>query len=94
MMAIIRRWLLPLAALALATAPIGALSEPGADELAQNRQLWEQWKGDAAHLEQLRRDWKALRALSPERQARLRQLDRELHADEGARQARLRHVLD
>jgi hypothetical protein len=76
-----------------------AVSEPPAAEdpqavQEQNRRLLEKWRADPDHYARLKRDEKAFREMSPERQARLRQFDRDLHTEDSATQARLWAVLD
>src|SRR5436190_8918414 len=71
--------LLPLAA---------ALGEPAAapDEPERNTRRLEKWRADPAHYERLKRDLLAFKALPPEKQERLRQLDRELREHEHERE--------
>ena len=62
--------------------------------LEQNRFLLEKWRTDPDHFARLKRDYTAFRAGTPERQERLRKLDRDLHAEDPATQARLWKVLE
>jgi hypothetical protein len=62
--------------------------------LEQNRRLVEKWRADQDHFARLKRDHAAFLALPPERQARLRQLDHDLYAEDPATQARLLAVLE
>jgi hypothetical protein len=77
------------------SAPVLALSGPSADDLESNRRLLARWKEeDPAHYARLKNDLRAFRALPPERQAALRQLDRQLEQDDPAVRARLWQVMD
>src|SRR5215471_9009102 len=62
--------------------------------LEHNRRLLEKWRADPEHYGRLQRDYQAFLALPPERQARLRKFDRDLHAEDPAMQARLWTVLE
>ena len=62
--------------------------------LEHNRRLVEKWRADPVHFGRLQRDHAAFLALSPEKQARLRQLDHDFHAEDPATQARLMAVLE
>jgi hypothetical protein len=86
-------FLLLTAAAALA-APVLALPEPAADEARSNRQRLDRWRANPDHLARLKRDWKAFLALAPDRQEQMRQLDRDLHEEDSATQARLGRVMD
>src|SRR5579885_128116 len=88
-----------LAGLCLALAvPAFGLSEPAGEGTVpaaeQNRRLLEKWRADPEHYARLKRDLADFRALPPEQQARLRQLDRELHADDPSGQGQLLRVLE
>lgn len=80
--------------------PALALSEPPPAEdpqttLEKNRRLLEGWKQqEPGHYARLKRDHDAFRGLPADRQARMRQLDHDLHAEDPATQARLLRVLD
>jgi hypothetical protein len=76
------------------SAAVPALSGPSARELEQNRRLLARWKEDPAHYARLKADLQAFRALPPERQASLRQLDRELHEQDPVIRTQLWHVMD
>jgi hypothetical protein len=76
-----------------------AVSEAPAPEdpqkvLEHNRRLLEKWRGDPEHMARLQADYQAFLALPPERQARLRKLDKDLHAEDPAMQSRLWTVLE
>jgi len=78
-------------ALALSDSPAG---EDPQVLLEQNRRLLEKWRADPEHFARLKRDYAAFRALAPDRQERLRQLDHDLHAEDPATQARLLAALE
>jgi hypothetical protein len=71
-----------------------ALADTPNEDLEKNRQLLEKWRSDPAHINRLRQDLRAFLALPPEKQQRLRRLDRELHAEESIVQVRLWRVLE
>jgi hypothetical protein len=84
-------WLLfVLAGLGAAALPHGTDSE----ELEHNRRLLEKWKADPDHHQRLKRDLAAFHALSPERQERIRAVDRHLHEGDSSTQGRLWGVLE
>jgi hypothetical protein len=74
----------------LACAPARAES----DEMEQNRQLLEKWRADPERYARLQQDLRAFQAVPPERQERLRQLDRALREEDSATSARLQRVLE
>jgi hypothetical protein len=76
------------------SAPVLALPGPSADDLEHNRRRLARWKEDPAHYARLKNDLRAFRALPPERQAALRQLDRQLEQDDPAVRGRLWQVMD
>jgi hypothetical protein len=78
-------------ALGLADSPAG---EDPQVVLEQNRRLLEKWRADPEHFARLKRDHAAFKAMSPERQDRLRQFDLDLHSEDPATQARLLAVLE
>jgi hypothetical protein len=75
-----------------------ALSGPAGEDpqavLEQNRRLLRKWRADPEHYARLQQDLKSFQELPPKRQESLRKLDRDLHAEEPAAQARLWRVLD
>src|SRR5262249_61441630 len=79
-------------ALALA-APVPASSDSTEEDLATNRRQLERWRSDPDHLARLKRDYRALLALPPDRLARMRQLDRDLHQKNSKAQAKLWRIL-
>jgi hypothetical protein len=87
------RWLLIVLAGWLAV-PALALPEAGPDELERNRRLLERWKADPEHYRRLLEDFRAFWESPPDRQERLRRLDRELHETDSATQQRLWGVLE
>jgi hypothetical protein len=91
------RMLVLLAALAAGVRAVAFSEEPKEDPqtvLEQNRQRLEKLHADPEHFARLRRDYQSFKALPPERQAQLRQLDHEFHAEDSATQARLWAVLE
>jgi hypothetical protein len=62
--------------------------------LDHNRRLLEKWRADPEHYARLQRDYLRFTSLPPERQDRLRKLDKDLHAEDPAMQARLWAVLE
>src|SRR5262245_13838348 len=84
---------LAVAVQALAMSEQPPTEDPQAVE-EQNRQLLERWRDDPEHYARLKRDGKAFAQMPPERQDRLRQLDRDLHAEDSATQTRLWAALD
>jgi hypothetical protein len=62
--------------------------------IGNNRRLLEKWRADPEHYARLQRDYQRFLTLPPERQARLRKLDKDLHAEDPAMQARLWAVLE
>jgi hypothetical protein len=74
--------------------PLLALADASKDNLEKNRQLLEAWRRDPEHYGRLRRDLQAFLALPPERQAQMRQLDRDLHEDESALSVRRQQILE
>jgi hypothetical protein len=68
--------------------------EPPPRELEHNRRLLARWKEDPAHYARLKADLQAFDALAPERQASLRQLDRELHDQDPVVRTQLWRVMD
>jgi hypothetical protein len=72
----------------------GPAPEDSQTTLEHNRRLLEKWRGDPEHIARLQRDYQSFLALPPERQARLRKLDRDLHAEDPAMQGRLWTVLE
>ncbi len=87
------RLLLLIGVLALA-APVLALPEPTAEDLANNRRTLERLRADREHYARLKEDLKEFQGLRPEQQAAMRQLDQALHQEDPAVQARLWRVLD
>jgi hypothetical protein len=84
-----------LALLALAAAlPLLALADSASSEQEQNQRQLDKWRTDSAHYNRLLHDLKRFLSLPPEKQERLRQLDRALHEEDSAGYARLRGVLD
>src|SRR5438034_7656031 len=79
------------------TAPPSETTAPDAardDALASNARQLEKWRKDPEHAARLQRDLNAFWALSPERRARLRKLDQDLHQEDSATQTRLWDVLE
>src|SRR5262245_9551054 len=72
---------LALAAYGLAESEAPAPEDPSL-LLEQNRRLLERWRKDPEHFNRLKNDLRAFQALPSEKQARLRQLDRDLHDEE------------
>jgi len=78
-------------------APPGETSTPDTgrdDALASNVRRLEQWRKDPEHSARLQRDLNAFWAMSPQRRARLRKLDQDLHQEDSATQMRLWDVLE
>src|SRR5262249_37688679 len=69
-------------------------SAEGGDELDRNRRLLEKWKTDPEHYRRLKRDLAAFDALPAERQAQIRDVDRQLHETDPDTQARLWAVME
>jgi hypothetical protein len=72
----------------------GLTSEDPQTTFEHNRRLLEKWRADPEHYARLHRDYQSFLALPPERQARVRKLDKDLHAQDPAMQARLWTVLE
>jgi hypothetical protein len=94
----LRRLLVLMAFLAASLHAVVFSDGPPAEDpqvvLEQNRRLVEKRRADPDQFSRLKRDHAAFQALPPERQARLRQLDHDLHAEDPATQARLMAVLE
>jgi hypothetical protein len=92
------RALFLLIGLAVAVRVFAVYDGPAPEEpqkvLEHNRRLLEKWRGDPEHMQRLQADYQAFLALLPDRQARLRKLDKDLHAEDPAMQARLWTVLE
>lgn len=97
------RWATPLALLlALSAALLASRNpasnqpgdEPGRDQPQNNRQLLEQWKLDPAHYQRLQQDLLAFKAMPPEKQTRIRQLDQDLRQMTPASRQRLWTVME
>jgi hypothetical protein len=83
-----------LAVLIVAT-PVFALPDDAPeDEGQQSQTLLRRWRTDAEHYARLKRNLKAFKELPADRQERLRALDRDVHEEEPAIQAKLWRVLD
>lgn len=80
-----RVWWVGLVVLAAAVAA-GPLAD--GEGLERNRRLLERWRADPEHAARLARDLRAFYALAPEKQQRLRELDRYLHEGDEAARAR------
>ncbi len=78
----------------LAAVPLVGLADDSATDVAGNWRLLRRWKEDPEHYARLQREWKAFHALPPERQERMRQLDRDLYAADAVTQQRLWGVLE
>ncbi len=63
------------------------------DSAEENRRLLEKWRADPVHAARLQHDLAVFQRLSPERQQRLRKLDRDLQEENPALRARLGRVL-
>src|SRR5262245_10913234 len=88
-------WRLLVALLILTgAAQVAPVSGPTDEELAQNRRLLDRWRAGPEHYARLKRQWRAFRALPPDRQARIRQLDRDLHQEDVETQTRLGRTLE
>ncbi|CAN5131142.1 hypothetical protein BH10PLA2_BH10PLA2_09810 [soil metagenome] len=87
------RRLLPLALLLGAVVLVRA-DQPAYDESEFNRLQLEKWKRDQPHYARLRKNLTDFLQLPPERQAALRQLDRDIQAEDSVTSARLLRVLD
>jgi hypothetical protein len=68
--------------------------QPAYDEVELNRVQLEKWKKDAPHYARLRRSLTEFLQMPTERQEAMRQLDRDLQAEDSATGARLMRVLD
>jgi hypothetical protein len=87
-------FLLMLATLALAAAPLLAVSEPTPQEdLEQNRSDLERWRGNPEKYAALEQNTHAFLALPLERRKQMIKLDADLHEQPSAVQARLKNVL-
>ena len=64
------------------------------DEIELNRLQLEKWKKDSSHYARLRRSLGEFLQMTPERQEAMRQLDRDLQAEDSATSTRLMRVLD
>lgn len=88
------RMLLMLTVLTLVPPALALPEAAHDDESHHNQTLLRRWQSDPEHYARLKRHLKAFKALPAARQDRLRQLDRELHDEEPATQARLWRVMD
>ncbi len=61
-----------------------AVSESTSDDADHNRKLLEQYRTDPDHYARLVRDLRAFQALPPDRQERMRQIDRYVHEEDPA----------
>jgi hypothetical protein len=87
------RRLIPLALLLGAVVLVRA-DQPAFDETELNRLQLEKWKRDQPHYTRLRKNLTDFLQLPPERQEALRQLDRDIQAEDSVTSARLLRVLD
>ncbi len=83
-----------LAVLLGAAVPVLAVSDAAPDDSEHNRRLLDRYRADPDHYARLLRDLRAFQALPPDRQERMRQLDRDLHDQDADTQDRLWGVLD
>jgi hypothetical protein len=90
----VQRILVMTAALVAGVTPVLALTEPTIEEREENRRLLEQWQSDPDHMARLQQNLATFRALPPEKQDRLRQLDRALAREDKAARARLLTALE
>ncbi len=91
------RWLLVTVLSALLVAPVLALPNPGppgAEELEANRRVVGKWRTDPEHYARLKNDLRLFKALSPDRQERMRALDARLFQLDAATRAELWGVMD
>ncbi len=84
--------LLPLALL-LGVVVLARADQPY-DEIELNRLQLEKWKKDPSHYARLRRSLAEFLQMPPERREAMRQLDRDLQAEDSTTSARLMRVLD
>ena len=89
-----KRKLLGVTALLLLAGPLAALDDPTPEELAQNRRQFEEWRQDPGHLERLRKHAKEFFDLADLRRQEILRLDRDIHSENAANQARLLGVMD
>lgn len=78
----------------LVLAPVFAEGELTPEQFERNARVLAQWRTDPEHYQRLRTALREFQALSPERQAQMRALDRDLHALGGDAQKRLMLVLE
>jgi hypothetical protein len=69
-------------------------ADSGTDDLERNTRLLKLWKTDPEHYARLQRDGRLFAALPPERQEKMRRLDRELHECDSETQKRLWETLE
>src|SRR3954451_10044505 len=86
------RWLVVI--LACLPCLLAFAAPDGGDDLEHNRRLLEKRKADPEHYQRLRRDLAAFYALPAERQEQIRDLDRQIHDNDPATQARLWAILE
>jgi hypothetical protein len=75
------------------SASLLASSSPSPAEVEYNRRLVAKWRQDPVHYARLKEELRAFRALTPTRQAALREMDNELQ-DNAALRGQLLHVID
>jgi hypothetical protein len=82
------------AVILMLSAPVLVLADLGPEEMDQNRRQLEEWRQQPEHVRRLRMNAKFFFGLAEERRQKIERLDRDLHKETVANQARLARVMD